>query len=176
MKKKTILLTILLSSLTSISQSYFRKDIVLDLDSVEMYFDTLYLSYLDSTFGLNATKKTKYAKLDYVSYCQLNYLKTKDFISHKQTNSELASIGDRFRFFYKYQSKKIAEVTCLSHKKNNEKEMALHILNKFLNSPEHKEILEDSDYIYFNFKFAIHDYGYVLCVGTFSSGLLRDKN
>jgi len=178
MKKIIILLSILLSSLTSVSQSYFREDIVLNLDSVEMCFDTLYSSYLDSTFGLNTTRtrKSKYDKLDYVSYCQLNYLKTKDFISHNQTNTKFSSIRDRFSFFYRNQPKKIAEVVCLSHKKNNEKVMALYVLNEFLNSPKHKEILEDPDYIYFNFKFTINDYGNVLCVGTFSSGILKDKN
>jgi hypothetical protein len=176
MKNLLIILTILLSSLNSNSQSFFRKDIVLNLDSVELCFDTLYSSYLDSTFGLKRVRKIKYDKLDSVSYCQLNYLKNKDFISHRQTKPKFASVGDRFRFFYKNQPKKIAEVVCVSHKQNNEKETALHILNKFLNSPEHKKILNDSDLIHFNFKFIINDYDYVLCVGTFSSGILKDKN
>jgi hypothetical protein len=174
MKNLLIILTILLSSLNSDAQSYFKNNIVLNLDSVESHFDTLYSSYLDSTFGFK--RKIKYDKLDSVTYCQLNYLKNKDFISHRQTNSKLASAGDRFKFFYKNQPKKIAEVACISNEKINEKETALFMLNEFLNSPKHKEILDDSELIYFNFKFINKDDDYVLCVGTFSSGILRDKN
>ena len=178
MKNILILLTLLLSSLKSDSQSYFRNNIVLNLDSVELHFDTLYSSYLDSTFGFKTTRtrKSKYDKLDSVSYCQLNYLKTKNFISHRQTNPKYASVGDRFRFFYKNQPKKIAEVACISNEKNNEKETALFMLNEFLNSPKHKEILDDYELVYFNFKFINKDDDYVLCVGTFSSGILRDKD
>ena len=50
------------------------------------------------------------------------------------------------------------------------------MLNEFLNSPKHKEILDDYELVYFNFKFINKDDDYVLCVGTFSSGILRDKD
>ncbi len=143
------------------------KKVYLKMELIEQEFKKLYLRYQDSVFH---TKKEYGIFLDSLSHCQLNYLKNidKNYISHEQNNFKFETLTDRFNFFYKTKNGKYAEVLALIPNGDNELQIAKNMFEGWLSSKNHKEIIDNKIYKFYNFKFGYNKFGKIVGIGIFS--------
>jgi len=173
MKTKLIIFFVLLSNITFCQKMLIFNEAShnFDMSLIEREFEKIYLNYIDSVFKI---KKTHSKELDSLSYCQLNYLKNLTIITHEQ-NGELSSIGKRFKKYFKSNNYHVAEIVGLIASGSDEKNIAKKTFNGFINSAGHKNIIDDPNFSYYNFKFCYNKDRNIICVGTFTNIDLSDK-
>ena len=139
----------------------------LNMELVEEEFNKLFLNYQDSVFHV---KKEHGGFLDSLNLCQLKYLTNLDsnYISHKQKNVKFNTFTDRCHYFYGYKTGHTAEILVIGPGGKNEYEAAKRMFNCWLSSKDHKKIIDNNKYSYYNFKFNYNKFGDVIGVGVFS--------
>lgn len=139
----------------------------LNMKLVQEEFNKLFLKYQDSVFHV---KKEYGAFLDSLNLCQLKYLTNLDsnYITHKQKNVTFNTFTDRCQYFYGYNTGSTAEILVKGPGEENEYEAAKRMFNCWLSSKEHKKIIDNKKYKFYNFKFNYNKFGDVIGVGVFS--------
>lgn len=139
----------------------------LNMKLVETEFNKLFLNYQDSVFHV----KKEYGEfLDSLSYCQLNYLTNLDsnYISHEQKNVTFNTFTDRCNYFYSSNNGSASEILSLGYGGENEYEAAKDLFNGWLSSKNHKKIIDNNKYKFYNFKFGYNKFDRLIGVGVFS--------